>query len=53
MVAGTLVRVAPRYERSVGHLHLVTPAARNVPPKVTAFRDLVLEILRSQAGPSA
>ena len=53
VVAGTLVRVAPRYERSAGHLHVVTPAARNVPAKVTAFRDLVLEILRTRVAPSA
>lgn len=43
--AGTLVRVLPRIERAVGHLHVVTPAAKHAPPKVTAFRDLVLEVL--------
>jgi DNA-binding transcriptional LysR family regulator len=50
VVAGTLVRVAPRYERLAGYLHVVTPAARNVPPKVTAFRDLVLELLRARGA---
>jgi DNA-binding transcriptional LysR family regulator len=46
VVAGTLVRVLPRYERSAGHLHIVTPAAKHVPRKVSAFRDLVLELLK-------
>ncbi len=53
VVAGTLVRVAPRYERSAGWLHIVTPAARSAPPKVTAFRDLVLELLRTRAAGAA
>ena len=48
VVAGTLVRVAPRYERLAGHLHVVTPSGRNVPAKVTAFRDLVVELLRAR-----
>ena len=48
VVAGTLVRVLPRYERTSGHLHVVTPAAKHVPRKVTAFRELVLELLRSR-----
>lgn len=50
LVAGRLVRVLPRVERPAGHLHIVTPAARHVPPKVTAFRDLVLELLRARAA---
>jgi DNA-binding transcriptional LysR family regulator len=53
VVAGRLVRVVPRLERSAGHLHIVTPAARHVPRKVTAFRDLVLELLRSRASAAA
>jgi DNA-binding transcriptional LysR family regulator len=48
VAAGALVRVLPRYERASGHLHIVTPAAKHVPPKVTAFRDLVLEILKAR-----
>jgi DNA-binding transcriptional LysR family regulator len=48
VVAGTLVRVLPRYERSAGHLHIVTPAAKHVPRKVSAFRDLVLELLKAR-----
>jgi DNA-binding transcriptional LysR family regulator len=51
VVAGTLVRVLPRFERPAGWLHVVTPAAKHVPRKVTAFRELVVEILgRRGAG---
>ena len=53
VLAGTLVRVVPRHERTAGWLHLVTPAARQVPRKVAAFRELVVELLRSRAGPRA
>jgi len=52
VVAGTLVRVLPRLERPAGVLHLVTPAARHVPARVAAFRDLVTDLLRSRSGPS-
>jgi DNA-binding transcriptional LysR family regulator len=55
VVAGRLVRVLPRFERVTGWLHVVTPAAKHVPRKVTAFRGLVLELLRARgflaAGP--
>lgn len=50
VVAGLLSRVLPRHERLAGHLHLVTPAAKHVPPKVSAFRELVLELLRTRWG---
>jgi DNA-binding transcriptional LysR family regulator len=50
VLAGTIVRVLPRFERSAGHLHVVTPASRHVPRKVSAFRDLVLEVLKGRAG---
>jgi DNA-binding transcriptional LysR family regulator len=50
VVAGTLVRVLPRLDRPAGSLHLVTPAARHVPAKVAAFRDLVAELLRGRTG---
>lgn len=46
--AGTLVQVLPRLEKQAGWLHVVTPAARHQPRKVTAFRDLVLELLRAR-----
>ena len=50
VAAGALVRVLPRLERNAGTLHVVTPAARHVPRKVTAFRDLVLELVRTRGG---
>jgi DNA-binding transcriptional LysR family regulator len=50
VVAGRLVRILPRYERAAGALHIVTPAAKHVPLKVTAFRDLVLELLRTRSA---
>lgn len=55
VAAGTLVRVLPRYERHGANLYIVSPAARHVPRKVTAFRDLVLEVLRARplASPAA
>jgi DNA-binding transcriptional LysR family regulator len=53
VVAGRLVRVLPRLERPAGHLHLVTPAAKHVPRKVTAFRELVLELLKARATAAA
>ncbi len=40
----------PRCERPAGSLYIVTPAAKHVPPKVTAFRDLVLEMLKARAS---
>lgn len=53
VMAGRLARVVPRFERAAGSLFLVTPAARHVAPKVTAFRDLVLEMLKARVGPGA
>jgi DNA-binding transcriptional LysR family regulator len=53
VLAGTLVRVLPRYERVSGHLHIVMPAAKHVPRRVTAFRDLVLELLRTRMASAA
>jgi DNA-binding transcriptional LysR family regulator len=45
VLAGTLARVLPRREVAAGHLFVVTPASKHVPPKVSAFRDLVVEVL--------
>jgi DNA-binding transcriptional LysR family regulator len=47
VAAGRLVRIMPRFEREAGSLYFVTPAAKHVSPKVTAFRDLVLEMLKT------
>jgi len=48
VAAGTLVRVLPHLERKGGYLHFVTPGRRHVPPKVTAFRDLILEVVKAR-----
>ena len=55
VLVGSLVRIVPRFERSAGSLYIVTPAAKHVPGKVAAFRDLVLEMLKARAAtvPSA
>lgn len=53
LATGALVRIVPRFERLAGSLFIVTPAARHVPRKVTAFRDLVLEVLKGRAGAAA
>lgn len=50
VVAGTLVRIVPKLERSAGSLYIVTPTAKHVPGKVAAFRELVLELLRTRAA---
>ena len=48
VLAGRVVRVLPRLEEPAGNLYFVTPAARHVPRKVTAFRDLLVEMLRTR-----
>jgi DNA-binding transcriptional LysR family regulator len=48
VLAGALVRVLPRYERTTAWLHVVTPAAKHVPRKVTAFRELLLELVQAR-----
>lgn len=53
VLAGQLVRVLPRLERLAGSLYVVTPAARHVPRKVAAFRDLVVETLKPRARAAA
>ncbi|WP_242342261.1 LysR family transcriptional regulator [Anaeromyxobacter terrae] len=50
VVAGRLVRVLPRHERLAGTLHVVTPAAKHVPRKVSAFRELVVELAGTPRG---
>jgi DNA-binding transcriptional LysR family regulator len=55
VIAGSLVRIVPKFERPAGSLYVVTPSAKHVPGKVVAFRELVLEMLRTRAAtaPSA
>jgi DNA-binding transcriptional LysR family regulator len=50
VLSGALVRILPRFERPAGSLYIVTPAAKHVPRKVTAFRELVLEILKTRTA---
>ena len=49
VLAGALVRIFPRFERQAGNVYVVAPAARHVPRKVTAFRELLVEMLRARA----
>lgn len=46
--AGTLVRVLPKATLLRASLYLVHAARRHLPPRLTAFRDLVIEILRQR-----
>lgn len=48
VLSGELVRVLPRWALPSTQVWLVTPTARNVPAKVTAFRDFVSEALRAR-----
>jgi len=43
---GRLVRVLPSHEVKSGAVYLVVPSKRHLPSRVTAFRDLVVELLR-------
>jgi DNA-binding transcriptional LysR family regulator len=42
VAAGELVKVLPKWDTASGTLWLVTPHARHVPRKVSAFRDFVI-----------
>jgi DNA-binding transcriptional LysR family regulator len=46
--AGKLVRVLPRWTIPVGHAWFVMPSARQVPRKVAAFRDFLVEALQGR-----
>lgn len=46
--AGTLVRVMPRWTFSSGTVHLVHRPPRMLPPRVVAFRELVVDVLRQR-----
>jgi DNA-binding transcriptional LysR family regulator len=48
VVSGALVRVLPHWTLRAGSLWLVYPSAKHVPKKVVAFRDFVLEWLRTK-----
>jgi DNA-binding transcriptional LysR family regulator len=42
IAAGELLPVMPRWQLQTGSIWLVHPAKRNLPAKVTAFRDFVV-----------
>jgi DNA-binding transcriptional LysR family regulator len=46
--AGTLIRVLPKATLLRASLYLVHAARRHLPPRLTAFRDLLIEILRQR-----
>jgi DNA-binding transcriptional LysR family regulator len=46
VIAGSLVRVLPRWVAFSGAAYLVYPSRKHVPPKVTAFRELLTQMLR-------
>jgi DNA-binding transcriptional LysR family regulator len=48
VTAGTLARVLPRWQGQPSMVYVVQASRRHTPPKVTAFRDLVAEILRQR-----
>ncbi|WP_224243887.1 LysR family transcriptional regulator [Hyalangium gracile] len=48
VAAGTLVRVMPRWVSSTGAVYLVHPGRKHLPRKVTAFSELVRELLRQR-----
>lgn len=48
VTAGTLVRVMPRWVSFTGSVYLVHPGGKHVPRKVTAFSELVRELLRQR-----
>ena len=52
VATGRLVPVLPRHPRITGQLYMVHPQAKHVPVKVTAFRDLLVEVLRGRTEPS-
>jgi DNA-binding transcriptional LysR family regulator len=48
LARGLLTRVLPQFVANTGTIYLVHPPGRHVPARVTAFRELVLEVLRQR-----
>ena len=48
VAAGTLVPVLPKWAAPTGTVHLVQPSRKHQPRKVTAFRDVLVELLRQR-----
>jgi DNA-binding transcriptional LysR family regulator len=49
ITTGQLARVLPSYSLQSGHIWLVWPSTHHLPRKVAAFRDFVVEALRSRS----
>jgi DNA-binding transcriptional LysR family regulator len=50
VAGGMLVRVVPSWATRSGAVYLVQPSRKHQPRKVTAFRELVSELLRQRLG---
>jgi DNA-binding transcriptional LysR family regulator len=50
--SGRIVRVLPEYHAPGASLYVVYPSTRNVPARVTVFRDLVVEAFAARTAPS-
>lgn len=46
VATGSLVRVVPRWSARAGTVYLVHPGRKHMPRRLSAFRDLLLEIVR-------
>lgn len=46
VATGALARVLPRWDLREGHVYVVVPSQRQLAPKVRAFRELLIELLR-------
>jgi DNA-binding transcriptional LysR family regulator len=46
VASGSLVRVLPRWESKRGVVYLVQPSRQHVPLRVSAFREVLLHLLR-------
>jgi DNA-binding transcriptional LysR family regulator len=53
VAAGQLVAVLPRHGQMTGQTYLVYPASKHIPLRVTAFRDLLLDVLTGRGIPVA
>jgi DNA-binding transcriptional LysR family regulator len=47
--SGGLVRVLPKWQARAGTIYLVQPSRKHVPSRVTAFRDLLIEMLKKRS----
>jgi DNA-binding transcriptional LysR family regulator len=48
LAEGSLVRVLPKWATDSGTAFLVQPQAKNIPTRVSAFKELLLELLRQR-----